>query len=112
VEEEHPSSFALRFLLRSFRTAEGRLHIQRWKQRLFGLLTFFGHASGEALLQTAVLTPVPSCLVYHTAFLFVASVDHIFLHTPSKETLRKNVGDERYIGGGKDNGKPCTLRKS
>lgn len=66
-------------------------------------LTFFGHSHCEALLQAAVLTPVPCHLVDNAVLVPVTCVHHVLLDASAKETLRKQTqtGGEGMEGGGK-----------
>lgn len=64
-------------------------------------LTLFGHSHCEALLQAAVLTPVPCHLVDNAVLVTVTRVHHVLLDASAKETLRKQTqtGGEGIVGG-------------
>lgn len=61
------------------------------------LLTFSQHSSVDALLEATVLTPASCRLVDFAVFGAVASVLHVLLHAPSKETLPENGGVFRHL---------------
>lgn len=51
------------------------------------LLTFFGHADLETLLEATVLAAVPSHFVDLTVLVAVAGVNHVLLDAAAKKPL-------------------------
>lgn len=60
-------------------------------------LTLLGHANFKALLQAAVLTPVPRHFVDDAVLVAVTGIHHVFLDAAAEETLKCGGKEKKVV---------------